>query len=481
MKADPLPDMEDVTSPAAAIEQHLRALVAQGEQQRRLQAESDRLDELLLVANTLLITKKLIHFAAAKKQQPFPLTLALLPALPSLPASSVSLSLTVTNRTAIPLCTPASLCTVVLNCHTRDLPSGCCTSHVYSFPPSLPLFLPTTSFTHRICIPLISSSPHCSLRGEVELHYHLDEAAQEQPTGKQHEHDGHRVGRIVTLRLAEFELSAADLCQHTNGSPTPSLSARARGLLLAHPSSHPPPAASLPPQLDRFFSLSTFAEPHLPPSSSAEFAIAFLSLAMSSAAASPAASSLTSTLLSSLFPPAVSSVRDKAAGRAASVAPVVSWRYSGGDVRLQIEARRLPVCSSPVPFLRVRCSSSQLLPTVHAHVFERIAHFLSSHNATAGAAVASALRYEERKALLATLFDDHVAPLSNKQAELLSQLRLTQQQLQALLVQQSSLTAAEVQLLSVRLLHRVSALYRYSRQLLRASQLSGLDEAILVV
>ena len=95
--------------------------------------------------------------------------------------------------------------------------------------------------------------------------------------------------------------------------------------------------------------------------------------------------------------------------------------------------------------------------------------------------MASALRYEERKSMLAALFDDHVAPLSNKQAELLSQLRLTQQQLQSFVLQMSNLSTPEVQLLSVRLLHRVSALYRYSRQLLRASQLSGLDEAILVV
>ena len=202
---------------------------------------------------------------------------------------------------------------------------------------------------------------------------------------------------------------------------------------------------------------------------------------MSSSATSPSTSSIAATLLSSLFPAAVSSVRTQAAGRPSSVAPVVSWKYGGGDVRMQVEARRLPVCSSTVPFLRVRCSSHQLLPAVHAHVFERIAHFLSSHNATAGVAVTSALRYEERKDMLAALFDDHVAPLSNKQAELLSQLRLTQQQLQTFLVQQSSLPAADVMLLSVRLLHRVSTLYRYCRQLMRAAQLSGLDEAVLVV
>ena len=466
--------MADVVPPAAAIEQQLQALVAQEAQQRRLQAESDRLDELLLVANTLLIAKKLTLFAAAKKQQPFPLALSVLPALPSLPASSVSLSLTVANRTAIPLCTPPSLCTVVLGCQVRHLPSGRCVSHTYSFPPAAPLFLPAASFTHRVCIPLMSSPPQVCVRGELELHYRLDEGAETRDTGKSHE--------AVRLRLAHFDLSAADLCQHTASSPTHSLSARARSLLLAHSSSSPLPAASpLSPQLNRFFSLSTLAEPHSAPSSSAEFAIAFLSLAMSSAAASPDASSLSSTLLSSLFPPAASSSRTPTAGRAASVAPVVSWRYGGCDVRVQVEARRLPVCSSAVPFVRVRCSSHRLLPTVHSHVMERVAHLLSSDSAVAGAAVASALRYEERKKLLATLFDDHVAPLSNKQAELLSQLRLTQQQLQSMTLQLSNLSAADAQLLSVRLLHRVLALYQYSRQLLRASQLSALDEAILVV
>ena len=471
--------MADDASPAAAIEQQLQALVAQEARQRRLQAESDRLDQLILVANTLLLAKKLTHFAAAKKQQPFPLSLSVLPTLPSLPPSSISLSLTVTNRTAIPLCTPASLCTVVIGCHSRHLPSGRTVSHVYSFAPSSPLFLPAASFTRRICVPLISSPPHCSLRGEVELQYRLDEAADTQETGK--DESAVEEGRLVKLRLAHFELSAADLCQHTSGPPSPSLPAKARAMLRAHPASHPLPTASLPLHLDRFFSLSTLAEPQ-PPSSSAEFAIAFLSLAMSSSAsANSDASSVTSNLLSSLFPSVVSSSRASQASRAATAAPFITWRYGGSEVRIQVEARRLPVCSSAVPFVRVRCSSLQLLPAVHSHVMERTALFLSSHSAVAGRAAASALRYEERKALLATLFDDHVAPLSTKQADLLSQLQLTQQQLQSFVSQLPDISASDVQLLSVRLLHRVSALYRYSRQLLHASQLSGLDEAMLVV
>ena len=470
--------MEDVdaTDPSAAIEQHVKALEAQEAKQLRLQAESDRLDELLLVANTLLLAKKLTHFAATKKQQPFPLSLAVLPTLPSLPASSISLSVTVTNRTAIPLCTPPSICTVVLTCSARDLPSGRTMSHLYSFAPSSPLFLPAASFTRRVCVPLISPPPQCSLRGEVELHYRLDEIAEKDDTGNTDE--AVTAGRLVKLQLAHFELSAAELCQHTTISPTPSLSARARAVLRAHPCSSQLPAASLPPQLDRFFSLSTLSEPQ-PPPSSAEFAIAFLSLAMSPSTAD--ASSVTSTLLSSLFPPAVSSSRARPDGRSASVAPVVSWRYGGCDVRVQVEARRLPVCPAAVPFVRVRCSSHHMLPALHSHVMQRTAHFLSSHSAVAGKAVASALRYEERKALLATLFDEHITPLSDKQAELLSQLQLTQQQLQSFVAQQSTLSAAEVHLLSVRLLHRVLALYRHSRQLLRASQLTGLDEAILVV
>ena len=250
---------EDTASPAEAIEKQLQALAAQEEQQRRLQAEGDRLDELILVTNTLLIIKKLVLFAAANKQQPFPLALTLLPALPSVPASSISLSLTVTNRTTIPLCTPTSLCTLVITCQARDLPFGSTTSHVYSFPPSLPLFLPTASFTHRICIPLISSPQHCSLQGRVELQYRLEETAAEEPRSSAEHAVAVSVGRIVKLQLAQFELSAADLCQHTNSTPTPSLSAKARSLLLAHSSSHPPPPnATLSPQLDRFFSLSTF-------------------------------------------------------------------------------------------------------------------------------------------------------------------------------------------------------------------------------
>lgn len=470
--------MEDVASPAATIEQHLQALLAQEAQQRRLQAESDRLDELLLVANTLLLAKKLTHFAAAKKQQPFPLSLSVLPTLPSLPASSVSLSLTVTNRTAIPLCTPASLCTVVLSCHVRHLPSGRTVSHCFSFAPSSPLFLPAASFTRCICVPLISSPLHCSLQGEVELQYRLGEEVEQQETEKRQDAEG---GRAVKLRLAHFELSAADLCQHTSGALTPSLQAKARALLRAHPSSHPQPPASLSPQFDRLFSLSKLAEPQLSPSS-AEFAIAFLSLAMSQSGPSTDTSSVASTLLSSLFRAAVTPSRPPPAGRtAALVAPVISWRYGGSDVRLQVETRRLPVCSAAVPFLRVRCSSNQLLPALHSHVLQRIAHYLSAHNAAAGRAVASALRYEERKAMLTALFDEHVAPLSSKQAELLSQVQLTQQQLQSFAAQQSSMSAVDVQLLSVRLSQRVLALYRHSRQLLRASQLSGLDEVVLVV
>ena len=393
-------DAASSAAAAAAIEQHLQALVAQEAQQRRLQAESDRLDELLLVANTLLLTKKLTHFAAAKKQQPFPLSLHVLPTLPSLPASSISLSLVVTNRTAIPLCTPASLCTVVLSCHTRHLPSGRTVSHTYSFAPSSPLFLPAASFTRRICVPLIDSPAQCSLRGEVELQYRLDEAVEERETGKGEQ--AVDVGRPVQLRLAHFELSAADLCQHTAGSPTPSLPAKARSLLRAHPLSQPQPTAALSPQLDRFFSLSTLVEPQ-PSTSSVEFAIAFVSLAMSSAAVASDASSVTSTLLSSLFPPAVASVRAQPANRVASVAPVISWRYGGSEVRVQVEARRLPVCSSVVPFVRVRCSSYHLLPAVHSHVLERTAHFLASHRRCGrqGCGVGTTVRREKEYACCA--------------------------------------------------------------------------------
>ena len=502
------------TQQMAELLSRLDALTAQKQQ---LRAEAERQDGLLLLLNTALWMQKLQQYTRRHHgKQPFTVSVS---SSPSSSASSLPLTVAVTNCSAVSLCTPPACCLMLLSCDLLHIASATRSRVTFSSPCKTAVFASAASMRMSVVLPLAASPLHYTVHCRVVLRYQLSVSASRPASSASSaafipvEHQR----SCFSVPLGSFSLDGVDICQAVSiSSVPPSLHSTIRTMLRSGIASgdgagHSEAPIALPSPLDGLFSLS--AAESLCSAATPAFFVCFLSPVLcAEAIAASTASAFASSLLLHLLSSPLSTASPPRPGSLE-----VRWQYLQHSVVMRVEVRQLQQqqeggsssSSSAflVPLVHARSSSAAVLPAVHRHLVQHIAAFiapsaassslasqpapavLSSYLSTLAAYTASSPSPPSTaSAFCSMLLEQHLLPRSLRDAELLGRLRLCQSELrrlQAVCSDKEALSGVGVQAEEEavsRCMRKLSSLYAMSRVSAHASSKpTVLEGARLVV